>query len=736
LAPKIGKSLVNPTDANTDSGYNGSGDGSRDNTSSGQDYGSGTGSALGSGSGTGSGKSDGKIPNIPFSRNAERREPSTNVMTKVSPQIESTALENSSLFWTQECAISMAVTTTDSGFCSSYASNKGENDDAERTHQSASGQPEHRTAYSEAEDGGGNDAKSESLLDGSQDRKRTCASQFHYSPFKKRKKSELWYYDKGGSGFSVAVSLGDGMVVHVTDSITQVLGYPKDFWPGQMFMNFIHTKDLIIFNNQLTDCSMESAYDRNGEARNGSFYCRLRSFSGLKHAYSISTAPSYKPFFVKYRVKNVILQGKDVSQEEVTPKKCMTMIVQPLISPFRRRISNNGNFKFMTRQSVFGNLEHLDTNGICTLGFLPQDIVGTCLFHRWHEDDLKKAIPTFQALTENNGKFLSDNYRISTHNGHYITVQTEWCLLLNEYTKTVELVEGNHRLIDGPSNVNVFSGRVHEPTIRHRSLASQVQNTVKEILIQFKERKVSPKDLACLDHSSPLQISGSSESPAGSDNSSKEFQSASANAQKAEPLVPVEIPGLSSLPKETDFQTSWGSYQQLNYAHNIRRFLQSCPKMYATERLRKDEKREGGTEIVVVAPPVLAGSSSAVVHVSEHLSEGGDVAAGYEYAEVATVNDQVSGNFYPKEGTGSGNGSGSKENWEVNCGSSSNYPRSNLTQDMMKIHNSIQEQVYLQQMKNTMGKDAYHPLVAYPYPTSNSQFEPVVQPGTKLTRLK
>ena len=44
---------------------------------------------------------------------------------------------------------------------------------------------------------------------------------------------------------------------------------------------------------------------------------------------------------------------------------------------------------------------------------------------------------------------------------------------------------------------------------------------------------------------------------------------------------------------------------------------------------------------------------------------------------------------------------------------------------------SIQEQVYLQQMKNTMGKDAYHPLVAYPYPTSNAHFEPVVQPGTK-----
>ena len=35
--------------------------------------------------------------------------------------------------------------------------------------------------------------------------------------------------------------------------------------------------------------------------------------------------------------------------------------------------------------------------------------------------------------------------------------------------------------------------------------------------------------------------------------------------------------------------------------------------MYATERLRKDQKREGGTEIVVVAPPVLAGSSRFVI---------------------------------------------------------------------------------------------------------------------------
>ena len=37
---------------------------------------------------------------------------------------------------------------------------------------------------------------------------------------------------------------------------------------------------------------------------------RLRAFSGLKSSYSVPTMPSYRPFYVKYRVKNVILQGE------------------------------------------------------------------------------------------------------------------------------------------------------------------------------------------------------------------------------------------------------------------------------------------------------------------------------------------------------------------------------------------------------------------------------------------
>ena len=53
---------------------------------------------------------------------------------------------------------------------------------------------------------------------------------------------------------------------------------------------------------------------------------------------------------------------------------------------------------------------------------------------------------------------------------------------------------------------------------------------------------------------------------------------------------------------------------------------------------------------------------SAVVHVSEHLSEaGGYAAADYAYSDEETVNDGGSGNIYFKEGSGSGNGSGSKD---------------------------------------------------------------------------
>ena len=99
--------------------------------------------------------------------------------------------KEASSIWTNECAVSTAVTTTDSGIFSNYASNNGQgSENAGTSHRSVWLQSEGQvnTTDSEVEDGGAH-SKSGSQQEGSQDRKRALMSQsMHYSPFKKRKK--------------------------------------------------------------------------------------------------------------------------------------------------------------------------------------------------------------------------------------------------------------------------------------------------------------------------------------------------------------------------------------------------------------------------------------------------------------------------------------------------------------------------------------------------------------------
>jgi len=53
-------------------------------------------------------------------------------------------------------------------------------------------------------------------------------------------------------GFATAVSMEDGVVVHLSPNITKVLGFPKDMWIGRSFIDFVHPKDRIAFASHIT----------------------------------------------------------------------------------------------------------------------------------------------------------------------------------------------------------------------------------------------------------------------------------------------------------------------------------------------------------------------------------------------------------------------------------------------------------------------------------------------------
>ena len=42
------------------------------------------------------------------------------------------------------------------------------------------------------------------------------------------------------------------MVMYTTDTITNILGYPKDMWIGRSFIDFVHPKDRVTFTSQIT----------------------------------------------------------------------------------------------------------------------------------------------------------------------------------------------------------------------------------------------------------------------------------------------------------------------------------------------------------------------------------------------------------------------------------------------------------------------------------------------------
>ena len=81
--------------------------------------------------------------------------------------------------------------------------------------------------------------------------------------------------------FIAVISLHDGVVVHVTSSMTDKLGYQPEMWLGRSLLDFLHPKDRLSFTNQITsklltsldkDDSSGYSFGSSGNFSNGTFH--------------------------------------------------------------------------------------------------------------------------------------------------------------------------------------------------------------------------------------------------------------------------------------------------------------------------------------------------------------------------------------------------------------------------------------------------------------------------------
>lgn len=78
-------------------------------------------------------------------------------------------------------------------------------------------------------------------------------------------------------------------------------------------------------------------------------------------------------------------------------------------------------------------------------------------------------------------------YRYIIQNGSFVVLETEWSSFVNPWTKSLEFVVGQHRVLKGPSDPNIFHSSGDKK--------SYLSNISEEVL---KEAKIIQKEVSTL----------------------------------------------------------------------------------------------------------------------------------------------------------------------------------------------------------------------------------------------
>lgn len=86
-------------------------------------------------------------------------------------------------------------------------------------------------------------------------------------------------------------------------------------------------------------------------------------------------------------------------------------------------------------------------------------------------------------MAKEQGSFCSKPYRFKVFNGDFILLETEWSSFINPWSRKFEFIVGQHRIIEGPTNVNVFEDAQKPPTpIEDEDQFKKIQEEIYRLL--------------------------------------------------------------------------------------------------------------------------------------------------------------------------------------------------------------------------------------------------------------
>lgn len=407
---------------------------------------------------------------------------------------------------------------------------------------------------------------------------------------------------KEGDGFCVAVSLLDGQVTHTTQSITNVLGYPKDMWVGRSFVDFIHSEDRDTFISQVTEninlshrTFADASKNESKEAglKSGSFFVRIRIYNGLKTGFGIKERKMQcNPFKLTVCFSEVDKEPGISStgrSELITPTIFMFITAIPVVTAYSEPFEEgpvkliSGQSSFVTKHNSECNFSWVDDFTISFTGYLPQDMSGDEIFKYIHPEDLGIIKEAFQEVMSKLGKpTKSKPVRFKVKNGSYIKISSWWSSFINPWSRNLEFINGKHTVLQGPKQQDLFAverkdNEIPETVFKQAML---IQNDIRWSLkrTHVAVRQVDPtisqvtknkKDLSSFMGSLLEEVAKAESSKLGRSNTK------------------VVIGSIS--PHYSDSSENPPSYNQLTYNENLTRFFNSQPKTL-TERNAEQEQ--------------------------------------------------------------------------------------------------------------------------------------------------
>ncbi|XP_012280867.1 period circadian protein isoform X1 [Orussus abietinus] len=254
--------------------------------------------------------------------------------------------------------------------------------------------------------------------------------------------------------------------------------------------------------------------------------------------------------------------------------------------------------KLTRRHSATWRISYVDPDVARYLGHLPQDMVGRSLFDFYHPEDVPIIKEIHETVTKMEGSsFRSKPYRFAGRNGDYVTLETHWSSFINPWTKKIEFVVGQHRVLEGPEMNDQLSKEPNrdEPFTLREKLAERNEAIEEEIRTLLRENfsKVSEVGeqldtstrynvLASFMESLLHEVESSKvvKDPTGDDRSF----SGSRNPllQEHDSVIIGEMSPHHEYQDSKSSTETLPSYNQLNFNENIERFFNSEPPFIAT----------------------------------------------------------------------------------------------------------------------------------------------------------